>query len=420
MDPRDELLVVEGPCVGVSVVPPRRGAARRAVWADPAHASYAVRMKITVAVARIYGTDDQYGEERQTRPPGAPIVFDEYPQEGESVVVDFGPISDDIAEANRVRGAFGRAMLDAAFGGVGQGLTPQERLDQTLEEMGDEPVFAEHAWYVTFVLRRPVEVPDTEVAETDALFVESAFKIADQASEYAKPHLDLASTLVSTIVDSRALSTLVLDDRVLLFAEGKRPSGVPLFSGSGAVSVVRGGDSLARLGDRLSVLAGIDLRKLGGEDWLTRVSHWRTQALLETDPWKQFLWSFFAIEILINKLFDMFRDSVTARLRLERHDGGVVPEELPLTELVWEASRMPLRSKFALVASELFPESASEDVEQFRIVNEARGTRGHSEPAREVHRRNGEERDLRCPRIHVVGGACTTLILHPKAGLSVL
>ena len=41
------------------------------------------------------------------------------------------------------------------------------------------------------------------------------------------------------------------------------------------------------------------------EAWLERDAHWRFQTLLETDPWKRFMWSFVALEVLSLPLYLM-------------------------------------------------------------------------------------------------------------------
>ena len=262
------------------------------------------------------------------------------------------------------------------FGGGGEVVSAREEVERILAEYGDDPLVAEHSSYVTLRHQREIEVNDEEVADWDILFLSSHFDIDEEARSYARPCLDLVATIIST-VEPRAFANLVLDDRVLLFAEGKRPSGITVSKVSAELSVIRGGQSVAELTQRLSLLAGIDPGHAANQEWLHRIAHWRVQALVENDPWKQFLWSFLALEILANKLFDVFHDSIVKRLRLVNEAGQLLTDGLPLGELVWDVARMPLQARFALVAAELFPDSAADDVARFRTAKKARDRLSH-------------------------------------------
>jgi hypothetical protein len=185
------------------------------------------------------------------------------------------------------------------------------------------------------------------------------------------------TAIVSTIVDPGVFDNLVIDDRVHLFLDGKRPSGIPVFEGGGSASVSRGGAAADLLGRRIELLSVITPSQLAAQEWLNRVAHWRVQSPRERDPWKKFLWLFVALEILTNKLFEDRRDGVLRHLQLVDADGAVVAGTPPLEEIAWAPQRAPLRSRFALVASDLFPESARDDLHQFASANEARGRLAH-------------------------------------------
>jgi hypothetical protein len=90
-------------------------------------------MEVTILCARVYATDDKYGETSRERPAGAPLRFSDFPAAGEEVVIDLGPVPDEIIEANRVRRGIGGAML-SVLGDGGEALTFQERVDRALSE----------------------------------------------------------------------------------------------------------------------------------------------------------------------------------------------------------------------------------------------------------------------------------------------
>jgi hypothetical protein len=175
-------------------------------------------MQLKLICARVYATDDQYGDVPRQRPPGAPLTFVDFPRAGEEITVDLGAVPGEIVEANRVRRAIGAAMLGACGGG-GETLTLQERVDRaSAERRGSE--LEERNWYVTLALSRVIDVPADEVADVDFAFLTEPFRVADDFTAYATPHLDVVATIASTIIDPRAFGEVVLKDRVLLFAVG--------------------------------------------------------------------------------------------------------------------------------------------------------------------------------------------------------
>jgi hypothetical protein len=89
-------------------------------------------MQLKLVCARVYATDDQYGDVPRQRPPGASLTFANFPC-GEEITVDLGAVPGDIVEANRVRRAIGAAML-GVFGSGGETLTLQERVDRASAE----------------------------------------------------------------------------------------------------------------------------------------------------------------------------------------------------------------------------------------------------------------------------------------------
>lgn len=161
-------------------------------------------------------------------------------------------------------------MLEGVFGGVFDGMTPDEKFAAGLERVADEPLFGDSNWYTTIVVS--TAVADARLKEAKFVFPEDAFEVADEARARAKDVLDVVTTIATTVVDPRLFDRLVLDDRVLLFAEGKHPAGVPVLSGSAIESVTRGGESLTRLETRLALLAKLDPGTATQQSWLARVA----------------------------------------------------------------------------------------------------------------------------------------------------
>jgi len=336
-------------------------------------------MQARVAVVRVFGTKDQYGDERRTRPRGLPLVFDHFPEAGACVRVDMGPVPRDVVLAERMRRAIGRAGLGALFGGRSGTSSGPEQINREFEKSTEVELFGDFNWYVTLVLERTLEVTQSAGGRADFLLPDEFRELERTMPAYAAPALDVVTSIIATIVDPHVFGSLLLDDRIHLFGDGKRPSGIPVFSLSASGAVWRGQAEADLLSQRIELLRAVNTSAVTTHGWLDGVAHWRVQALRESDPWKRFLWSFLALEVLTNKLFDARRDAVLGRLRLLTDGGTAAAGNPPIEELAWAPERAPLRSRFALVASELFPASAREDVGKFASAKSGRDRLAHGQ-----------------------------------------
>ena len=338
-------------------------------------------MRLTVAVTRVYATDDQYGAEPRTSLPGTPVTLEDYPGAGSVGEIHFGAVPEEIVEAERGRRAVGQLMLQGLAGQTSDEASPDARFEEAMRGL-DEPLFEAHNWYVTLVLRRTIELPDDDFSIVSYAFSREGWLGDDERRAEAKQPLDVLATIIS-VWDAGLLGNVVLEDRSLFFAEGKRATGAPVITDSGiGATVTRREESVRRFSDQVSLLQGVDLRPLAREGWLAGSAHWRVQSLQETDPWKRFLWSFVGLEVITNKLFERFRSEIVAGLRFADESAAEGAEqggstELPLHELVWSPDRTPLAAKFTVVALALFPEEADAEVARFRDLKRARDRLAH-------------------------------------------
>lgn len=307
-------------------------------------------MKVTVAVARVYATGDQYGDIPRTRPRGAPIRFLAFPDSRCNAVVDFGPVPSDIAAAEKGRRALGVVMLRALTGQLAAD-SPDEALNSVFAELSEESLFGNFSWYTSLVISRDLELADDQVAPTSFVIPVDLNQIAAEQISLAKPALDVLTTVAATIVDHQIFDRIVLDDRVLLFADGKRPSGVPVLSTPPVTLNLKHGSEGARLlSARLASFSVMDPRAASNERWLEMTAHWRVQGLVESDPVKLFLWSFFGLEILIHQLYE---------------------------RMVVDGNVRSLGDRFASVAQVMFPDSHADDDQRFREIKKARDLLSH-------------------------------------------
>jgi hypothetical protein len=338
-------------------------------------------MKVTVAVGRIFGTDDQYGEAPRMRPPRMPLIFHGVGRPETRARVDFGPVPPEVVEAERIRRAIGRATLTSMFGSERPHMTLQEKVDDIYPRLPAEEIFGGFNWYATFLLEETLEVDPGDIAPWDFILPKDPVERAEEIATNATPLLDVVVSFVSSVLDRGVFDELLINDRVLFFADGMRPAGAPvLTAGAGRLSVKRGGSAVELLANRIDVLGSIDASSLPQHTWLTKVAHWHVQALGERDdPWKQFLWAFFGLEILVHQLFKRRHGEVLGRLRLIDTHGNTIDSELPLAEIVGDPKRLSLRARFAVVAADLFPDAAAADMADFSKVVEARNSFAHGD-----------------------------------------
>jgi hypothetical protein len=331
-------------------------------------------MQLRACVVRVYGTRDQYGKAQPRMCPAAsPLVFEDFPEDGSRAEVHLGSVPPEIIEAELGRRAVGQMMLWQFTGADAEG-SPDERFKKALALITEEITFEEFNWYVTFSASKTFELDD-DVLPNGFAFPKADYVRGAELRQWAADALDVLTALASTILDERVFEEVVLEDRVLLFADGKHPAGFPHFTTSADLTVQRGDESIKALSGQLTALAEVDIRQsVRAHAWIAQAAHWYAAALAEADPWKRFLWSFVGLEVVAHKLFERFYGTVKNRLIL---DGQTSELATAITELVWTADRAPAASRFAVAAIELFPESASEDIALFRRLKKGRDELTH-------------------------------------------
>jgi hypothetical protein len=104
---------------------------------------------------------------------------------------------------------------------------------------------------------------------------------------------------------------------------------------------------------------------------------------IKRDKLRSFLFVWAAIEILINKTFGVYEE----RFFKELDEGDYPDARRQYLERVRNVmkDKHRLTDKFALIASLLCPESADEDVRQFKQVKEERDKLSHGQDVQEGH-----------------------------------
>lgn len=147
-------------------------------------------------------------------------------------------------------------------------------------------------------------------------------------------------------------------DHVYITAPGRGPVFMPRFTSSARGVVARSMDGfpLAAIRAKLRLLGSSDKwQKLGN------ATHWYEVMLRERDdPLRRFLWGFIALEALTNELLKRLNRPAFEALRKAT-----------------DPTRIALAARFALVANELSPATAIDDIETFQTMHRARNDLAH-------------------------------------------
>jgi len=266
----------------------------------------------------------------------------------------------------------GAAFLDQIFG-LGEEQSLDAAVDRRLRET---PLgLDERSWYVTLALGRDVElkVETIEDAEPDDIHAAEDPLRAEAPRAFEMIVAAIGPMLGAAFFKSRTY------DRFFLTIEGRpRPLFMPRLDARMALSTGRPITSfpLEEIRTRLSELSR---RSRDWQSWLGRAAYWYSEMLVTDDDWKRFEWGFLALEVLTNKLVDRLRKPALEALRMTVGECATAPSSV-LEQIVWEQARMPLASRFALIASYLSPATAVEDVPAFGAAKRARDAISHGEP----------------------------------------
>jgi hypothetical protein len=237
----------------------------------------------------------------------------------------------------------------------------------------DQPEFDDQPWYTTMALERTVELDFERVEDAKP---EQLERVENDVRRDAENAFEM---IIASVVLPLAIWPLTRTrDRIYLTVEGReRVLFMPRFDMQASGVVIRAMENfpLQVLKDRLS-----DLEQ-HGRTWRTRLAtaaYWYAAMLETDDDWKRFYWGFVGLEVLVSKLAAHVRQDALGALRMTGEERESVPQAV-LAELVWEQQRMPLASRFALVASYLSPGTAEQDTSEFRRAQDVRDKLSHGE-----------------------------------------
>ena len=305
------------------------------------------------------------------------------PRPGDTVTVTLGEIPEDAKDAQRSARAMLPFMLTRQIDG--RDASPEE-IDEAIDRRTASVDLSDMTRGVKLVLslslRRPLEVrarPGVKyfwVDDSDAVGKLSAFE------DEVRPYFDLVAAWLFPAVSTPGVGGIVRgSDRVYLTAPGRgalqfphpRVGNVNVFVGSQWADLPL--DDLRAAVVSLSAMPG------RAEGMLATPARWLTAASRESDDiLRRFLFAYFGLETLANKIGRLVKARVVADVRLSM-DGA------PIDQLVWPSPResdAPHRNvvfNFTCMAIALAPDAAAAavDVEQFRQVHRLRNELAHGD-----------------------------------------
>jgi hypothetical protein len=311
-------------------------------------------MEATAHAVRSYWSDHRYDDEPREAPSTDAIVVPNFPALGDRCSVWFGSVPDKIQEATRIRVAMANVLLDTMVGHATA--AGDAGVDEQIDKV---PLgFDEHAWYVTMVLDRPVELDDEQLTENRYWWIDPRGSV-ETAEGTLIAEVPRAFEVVVAMIAPMLQGSMFeghVRDHFYITAEGRGPVFYPRMTGSatGVVARAMADFPLDAIRKRLAALG-----EHGEWHQLGNAAHWYEAMLGErTDHLRRFLWGFIALEVLTNELLS----------HLQR----------PALEALRKAgTQIPLAARFALVANELSPDTAISDIEIFAELRRARNDLAH-------------------------------------------
>lgn len=339
-------------------------------------------MKLTLKAVRLYGSKSHYGTEPHLMPKDGYFELPKYPSESENSFVFLGKPVEEFFEAKRNRFAIGCAMLSRKKGENDLPLSFDESVNAyLLEQKKDKYRTGDYNWYITLCIERHIEVDNSYLHDNEFLWLNYANnkikKLKNDYSAYTKPFLDSLATYTSTIVEPGFFNKVILDE-IFFFSSGKLPIGLPEFKGGGTGYCTNipfeslDIEKLHKMFDKLCNLS-TQLR-----EWILTPMHWYLESLKESDIWKQFLWSFWSLEILCLKYIDNYHGNLIKASDVPEEIQVKLKEiEINLDDLIEEERFLPLNAKFAIMALDIAPDTAKEDIKIFKNLNAIRSKLSH-------------------------------------------
>lgn len=243
------------------------------------------------------------------------------------------------------------------------------------EQTGQPPVAGNHAWHVTYVFDRTVDVPSNCEVPPDSPYQWLDFRawsdVDLQLRQEATEAFDALLAYTVGIITPMFFDHVALSLAMYYVAADGRFAMVPQSQGASATATVSQTSPFPSdaLSDRLLLLGQQDWES---HAWLGRVWSWHARALTEKPGWRLFMEAWTGLEILARK---------AGRSALPRHrEREDVPAAVSKAMTYDHGRTPPLAADFAAMTLELSPDTSERDVARFTSIKDVRDRLVHGEP----------------------------------------
>jgi hypothetical protein len=330
-------------------------------------------VEVVLRAVRVYGAMSYFGSAPRAEPAGSPIAV-QGREPGDRVTVHFGLVPDWVPHAQRVsfvmvtRSATGKSIRDDPK-------AEDRSLDTEISTAPLAQVWEQHNWFTTVVVESQCKVDDADIQPGRYWWLDwgRAIQLDREFAPHAQAIQREVIAYLAPAVRPEHFTDQVLD-RIFFSTGGRETFSLPQITVGGLNLYTRSAafPDLSEATRRLETALRQPLTRS------LRLAHqWYAQALIETDEFKRFLWGYFALETLINHLFDRHFRTALTKLGTESEQPGSPGAVAAVTALIGEQGRVPAIGRFAAAALALNLPGLEEDIRDFKDAKRARDNLAH-------------------------------------------
>ncbi|WP_414468383.1 hypothetical protein [Methanobacterium sp. ACI-7] len=265
-------------------------------------------MKVKLQFFRVYCSKFGYASKSRFITSKDPIKIKFKLEDNDSLIV-LGKRCNSIFEASNVTLANAMRIINSSpyeNNDFKKELTPKEldiAIEKELKELNKDTETLDCNFYVTIIIEKEVDISEEFFVNSKYFWLndQKALSLDKQFRNYASDKADFIAATISIYISNWVFQKIAVNG-IFFSAEGKQTFGVPVFQMNGEFNHILNGYELEDLFGFLNNMNSIPKCL---EELLDLVMHYKVATLREKDPFKSFIFNFLALEILINKIFDL-------------------------------------------------------------------------------------------------------------------
>lgn len=335
-------------------------------------------MKVKLQFFRVYGSKFQYASNSRFITSNDPVKF-KFPFENVDSVIVLGKPCKSVFEASDITLANAMHMINSYENfDLERELTPNEldiAIKKELTEIKKNPKTYDCNFYLTIIIEKEIDVPEEHFVDSEYFWLDyqEALKLENEFRDYASINIDFIASVISVYISNWFFQEIIINS-VFFSKRGKKKFGIPVF-GMGTKSKVILNDY--ELENLVKFLGKIDSIPENLVELLDIVTHYKFATLREKDPWKQFIFNFLALEILVNEISALVYEKV---INNDCWNSFIKPVDIHENE--WKKrnkKKRSLRANFIIVSFVLSPETFLNDYSTFMEAKSVRNDISHGE-----------------------------------------